>query len=299
MSWAARRAQASASGRRTTSISPTPALWGELLERGRRPVVGHPGFDPRVLPAARVERLLAGGELLVGADDVHDRVDERQVRERLREVAQVPARAGVDLLRVELQRRGVAEHLLAQLPGPPRLADLLERADEPEGADGERALLALEPVVRLVRAVAQDQPVHRQLVVDRVDRGHHARVVGGQEAQQRHEQARRVERVGVVVLGEDAALVQAVGEDVGVDRVGLGLPGLGLLVVAAQPCQPGAAVHRHPAHDLRGGEVLRARRAPPRCPRSGSRQYSMAHSTWWTMIGHTCSGSWSRVFVCR
>ncbi len=54
--------------------------------------------------------------LLVGADHVHDGVDQRQVRERLREVAQVPARLRVDLLGVEPERAGVAEQALAQRP---------------------------------------------------------------------------------------------------------------------------------------------------------------------------------------
>src|SRR3954467_706780 len=52
----------------------------------------------RELPPAGVEQRRLAGELLVGADDVHDGVDERQVGERLREVAQVAARVRVDLL---------------------------------------------------------------------------------------------------------------------------------------------------------------------------------------------------------
>ena len=54
--------------------------------------------------SSAVERRLGGGELVVGADHVHDGVDQREVRERLREVAEVPAGARVDLLGVELQR---------------------------------------------------------------------------------------------------------------------------------------------------------------------------------------------------
>src|SRR3954464_12092504 len=107
-------------------------------------VVTRTGSEPRDQPgvvALGRQRRLLGRELLVGADDVHDRVDERQVRERLREVAEVPARPRVDLLRVEVQRRRVAEQLLAQVAGHLRLADLAQRRHEPERADGERALL--------------------------------------------------------------------------------------------------------------------------------------------------------------
>jgi len=39
-------------------------------------------------------------ERLVGVDDVHHRVDEGEMGERLREVAQVAVRPRVDLLRV-------------------------------------------------------------------------------------------------------------------------------------------------------------------------------------------------------
>src|SRR5215217_4953841 len=71
--------------------------------------------------------------------------DERQVREGLREVAQGLA-AGSDLLRVEAEVVGVAEHLLEDEPGffqPPRAR---ERLDKPERAQVERTFLAHESV---------------------------------------------------------------------------------------------------------------------------------------------------------
>src|SRR5262249_28141926 len=87
--------------------------------------------------------------LALRADHVHHRVDERQVGERLREVAQVSARLVVELLRVEPQRAGEAEQTLAEVPRLLQLTDLDERGDEPEGADQERSLLALEAVIGL------------------------------------------------------------------------------------------------------------------------------------------------------
>ena len=62
--------------------------------------------------------------------------------------------------------------------------------------------------------------------------------------------------VGVVVLDEHAALVDAVVADVGVDLVGGLPPALRVLPVLAQLGQAGAAVARHPADQLGGGEVL-------------------------------------------
>src|ERR1700693_3711964 len=63
----------------------------------------------------------------LGVDHVHDGVDQRQVREGLREVAQVPAAARVDLLGIELQRARVRQQLLAQLACPVQLTDLAQR----------------------------------------------------------------------------------------------------------------------------------------------------------------------------
>ena len=116
------------------------------------------------------------GQALIRPDDVHHGVDEREVGERLREVAQVASAVRLDLLGVEQQRAGVGEQLLAQRPGPVQLADLGERRDEPERADRERALLTRQPVVGLLHAVAQHQAVDRQLVGDRQDGRPHALV---------------------------------------------------------------------------------------------------------------------------
>ena len=76
----------------------TSATRGRLLDGRRRGQVGL----ARV--RAHRERVGAGRELLVGANHVHDGVDQCQMRERLREVAQVAAAARVDLLRVQVQR---------------------------------------------------------------------------------------------------------------------------------------------------------------------------------------------------
>ena len=58
------------------------------------------------------------------------------------------------------------------------------------------------------------------------------------------------------MLAEHAALVERVRADVGVDLVGGLAPRSGQVLVLAQRSQPRAPVGRHPAHHLRGGEVL-------------------------------------------
>src|SRR5580700_10953690 len=72
-----------------------------------------------------------------GLDEPAHGVDERQVGEGLGEVAQVLTGLGIDLLRVELQRSGEGEQLLAQGAGAFLLADHAQRGHEPERADGE------------------------------------------------------------------------------------------------------------------------------------------------------------------
>ena len=166
-------------------------------------------------------------QALIRPDDVHHGVDEREVGERLREVAQVASAVRLDLLGVEQQRAGVREQLLAQRPGPVQLADLGERRDEPERADRERALLTRQPVVGLLHAVAQHQAVDRQLVGDRQDGCPHAFVGGRQESHEREQKQRGVQGVGFVVLHEDAAVVGPVRADVVVHLLGGGFPALG------------------------------------------------------------------------
>ena len=59
----------------------------------------------------RLVATLAGG---LGTDEVRHRVDEREMGECLREVAQVPPRGRLDLLAVEAQVAGQRDELLAQ-----------------------------------------------------------------------------------------------------------------------------------------------------------------------------------------
>jgi len=66
---------------------------------------------------------------------MHHGVDECQVGERLREIAQMPAGARLDLLRIKVQRAGERQQPLTQMPGPADLTDLDQRGDQPERAD--------------------------------------------------------------------------------------------------------------------------------------------------------------------
>ena len=65
-----------------------------------------------------------------------------------------------------------------------------------------------------------------ELVEDREHRRPYALVVGRQEADDRDEQTGGVQCLGVVVLDEHAAVVDAVGQDVLADLIGARLPAL-------------------------------------------------------------------------
>ncbi len=135
------------------------------------------------------------------------------MRERLREVAQVAAGARVELLRVEPQRRCDPQQPLHHVPGPLALADDRERGHEPERADQEAPLLARQAVVGLAGAVAQHEAVLGQVVGDREHALVQALVVRRQEAEERRQQRRGVQRLGLVVLAQHVVL-EAVLEDV-------------------------------------------------------------------------------------
>src|SRR4051794_23940710 len=83
-------------------------------------------------------------------DDPGRGLEQREVGERLGEVAQVPAGGRIELLGVEAERRGDAEQPLHQVACALELPDLRKRRHEPERADDERALLAREAVVGLL-----------------------------------------------------------------------------------------------------------------------------------------------------
>jgi hypothetical protein len=153
--------------------------------------------------------------------EVDGGVDERQVGERLGEVAELLA-GEADLLGVQAEVVGVGEHLLQRQPRLLQPTRAGQRVHVPEGADRERPLLAAQPVGGGAGVVPVDEAVGDQLGVHRVQGGQPHRVAGDDEAGQRQHQQRGVQHVGLVVLGEGPALrvpaVQVADEPVLGDR---------------------------------------------------------------------------------
>ena len=105
---------------------------------------------------------------IAGAIDVGGGVDQADVAERLREVAELLAARGVDLLGEQAQIIGVTGQTVEQRRGALGLARLGKAGDEPEAADDERALLALEAVRvgALCVSIAQHEAVLGQVALD-------------------------------------------------------------------------------------------------------------------------------------
>jgi hypothetical protein len=178
------------------------------------------------------------------------------------------------------------------------LADFGQGRDQPERADRERALFAGKSVVGLVHLVAQHQAMLGEFVGDGQHGGADPRIIRGQEPQQRHQQRRRVQRGGVVVLAEHAAVVERVRADVRVYFVGGLAPGAGQVLVLVERGQPRS---RSAATQHIIFEEVKCPGSPrtSQIPRSGSRQRSSARSTCWRAIFQTRSSSRSRDLVCR
>ena len=131
-------------------------------------------------------------------------VDQRDVGEGLREVAEELAGRRVDLLGVEPDVIGVAQHPAEDPLGPLALADHGQRLGQPEGADREGALLSLQPVGVTV-AVDQLAVGAGELPRDGADGPVHPRMVPGKEPHHRDRERGGIERV--VVVGLDERLV--------------------------------------------------------------------------------------------
>ena len=194
-----------------------------------------PSFARRAITCGSTRREVRGG------------VDEADVGERLREVAELAAARRVVLLGeqpdVVARARAGARTSRARRPSRPMSARLSASQNEQgRNAPSPAGSPSTAPVG--LGLVAGDEAVVQQRALDRVDGADDARVVAGQEPDDRHHQHRGVELLGPVRLGE---------------RVELGVEALV------------ADLRRGSRRGSRRQRVDRARRArsPRRCARRG------------------------------
>src|SRR5947207_14251492 len=99
----------------------------------------------------------------VGAHEAQKSVDLRQVRQRVREVPQLPPGVRIDVLCIESEAPAVRQQALGEPSGAIELADRRESRDEPPRAD--RDGLADYRLARL-RASAEHEPAGAELAFD-------------------------------------------------------------------------------------------------------------------------------------
>ena len=180
------------------------------------------------------------------------------MREGLWEVAQHASGPRVVLLRQQTDVVPQVEQSLEQLAC---LVDLpLHRQDvrEPERARQEHSLAGREAVHRAVvtRAVAEHQPIHHQLVTDRVDRRAEAFVGRRQEPEVGHQQDARVQVVGSVRLREGLlSVAPRLRQHIVGDRLTELPPSVDGAVQPELVMATNGAIEGHPCHHLRVGEV--------------------------------------------
>lgn len=102
--------------------------------------------------------------------------------EGLREVAEHAAGGGIIFFRQKPDIVADRKQPLEQAQRIVAAADHAEGVDEPEAAGEERAFAWRQPVVHLLRLVAQQQAIAQQLALDRLDCRDIARIVRRDEA---------------------------------------------------------------------------------------------------------------------
>src|SRR3954469_18538777 len=185
--------------------------------------------------------LTACRHLLAHADRC---IQQSDVRERLRHVAEERTAARIDLLRQQPDIIPPREQLLEQLAR--FVAALRQRArlGEPEAAREERAFARWQTVLRRPRVVSINQIVSAELAPDRIDRRLHARIARLEKADARDVQQTRIELVAVECRDERVALaIEAAREH--------DLPNLVLLrAPSIRFRQAFRRIERRPGHDF-------------------------------------------------
>src|SRR6266581_7914383 len=214
-------------------------------------------------------RIIAGGErnsvgLVPGDAETHCGIDHAHHAVGLREVPPQFAGARVDMLREQTVAVAAAEYALEQSAGLVLASQRRQRVDVPERADHEGVLRNPE-VVR--HAVTEEELPAAQVVLDRVDRGREARVVGAQKIELVKQQKAGVQVLAPESSGEAVALrIPGPIADRRMHRVGARSPGARSL---GEPDAPGdlrEAIAPRPAHYAREGmHALR----PAQLPQAG------------------------------
>ena len=170
---------------------PQPKLWSEaaVIARPRAPV--------------GQRRPRSGVEIDAGLR--HRRLGVFDLAEQQRRIAELRAGAAVDRLR-EQAERGRAFDAPQDRVGPLVFAELRVIMRQPAGAHREGAFLLAERLLALVGKrlldKAVDKAVDHQASLDLRDGASNPRMIGWQKPEQRDQQQRGIDRIGLVMLPE-------------------------------------------------------------------------------------------------
>src|SRR6266702_92402 len=158
---------------------------------------------PRRCGSFRTGRGENSVSLVPGDAETHRGIDHADHAVGLRKVPPQLAAARVDMLREQTVAVAAAEYALEQRAGLVLASQRGQRVDIPEGADHEGVLRDAE-VIR--PAVAEQELPAAQVLLDGLDRGSEARVVGAQEIELVQEEQARVQVLAAESCGEAFAL---------------------------------------------------------------------------------------------
>src|SRR5215212_3179330 len=185
-------------------------------------------------------------------------LDERQVRERLRKVAELHLGPRILFFAQKAEIVTQSEQAIEQRLRFVQPALHGEDFDQPERASQEDTFTRRQPIdmLLLLASVAKQETVDTQLASDRLDGRDESRIVRRQEADDRHEQDAGVELVRSVRLGEGLlALTPTVPEHLIPDLVTELSPAINGPVAPELFMDADGAIEGHPGHHLRMGKI--------------------------------------------
>src|SRR5215475_3450574 len=196
---------------------------------------------------------------LFRSSEVESAVDQRQMGERLREIADQPSRLRIVFFAQQADIIAQLEQAIEQRPRIMQSALQHIGINQPEAASQESPLARCKAVLGFLGVVAHHESVYQQVPLDRIDCAADPRVIGGQKAGAWQQQKARIKLFAPIALHEAPKLmVEAAAANIGMNF--------------RRPCPPAidrsskveffgaldGTVERKPSHDLGIGEVPRA-----------------------------------------
>ena len=173
------------------------------------------------------------------------------MRQRLREIAGLASRAGIEFLRQQSEIVGHRDDAIEQHLGLGDLACEHIGVGKPQAAGKKRAFDRLLLGRGFARVVPQHKAVSHHIFLDRRDGAANARVRGRKETHRRQQQDAGIEHLRTIGFNESVLPgIKAVFADIATNRIAQSPPAIERCVKSESFGAFDAAVERHPGHDL-------------------------------------------------